>query len=974
MSKPDSGSPTPLEFPTGSSVPFPYPTPYPQQVALMDTMLQCLRQREQEEEEESKDGKEKKQQAAVLMLESPTGTGKSLSLACSAMAWLKYCEQRDLAPIQGDTKKENEPTDSSNHDWWNAWVPPETTQLQQDRSTTRETAVQARNQLMDELDLWRTKLNNDNPAPERFQQRRENFVRQAITRAKMAERVGNNKRVKKNKANSNKSTIPKEEDFCVTDYRSDTGAADQEESDSDSDSEKPKLSRTKTNNRPSAMELLEGHRLDGSHRGHGKPSDWTTANVQAGSGVRKIIYAARTHSQLSQFVGELKRTAWGSTTRVVALGSRQLLCGNTALKKKHPTEGSLTEACLDLKQGTTTTSSSSPGKKRSKGKCGCPFLESKEATATLGLHLLTTPSDIEDIAQLGMASRTCAYYASRKALAAAEVVVLPYSMLLSKPTREAIGLSLKGSLVLVDEAHNLPEALRQLHSSTLSLPVIEAALQQLSRYTQTYAQRLAGRNLIYLGHLRKLLLSFAKYLKKGPEKGTMDKEKQPQSKQRTLQSTIEFLIDLRVDNINLFKLIHYLEHSRLSQKLLGFTRAKEGEEDAGNSAAGLSKHVSAMSIVQTFLEKLNLRGQEGKIVTDWPDGNDSRAQHPTLRYVLLQPASCFENVLEEAHALALVGGTLSPFGHVAAELLASDHTQAKSIPLSHLELAAQADAKFLCKSNSSSVSFVSPRFAAFTCDHVVPSSNVFVKCLSNGPNGQKMDFRHQSRMASALCQDLGKALLKLSKAVPNGLVVFLPSYNYEAHLVKQWKQTGLFDELNRTKKIFREPKSAQQLEATLRSYAKQAATEPNSEATGSSSGGALLLSVIGGKMSEGINLSNSMARGVVIVGLPYPDITDPELQEKMATMTKHGVGGISGQAYYQNLCMRAVNQSVGRAIRHANDYAGIFLCDYRYSAQTKIWGALPKWLRNAASSPHSNQGYAALAHELMSFFASKEHK
>ena len=56
----------------------------------------------------------------------------------------------------------------------------------------------------------------------------------------------------------------------------------------------------------------------------------TIGSVQPGSGVRKIVYAARTHSQLSQFVGELRRTAWGADLRVVALGGRKLLCGNTA--------------------------------------------------------------------------------------------------------------------------------------------------------------------------------------------------------------------------------------------------------------------------------------------------------------------------------------------------------------------------------------------------------------------------------------------------------------------------------------------------------------------------------------------------------------------------------------------------------------------------------------------------------------------
>ena len=44
---------------------------------------------------------------------------------------------------------------------------------------------------------------------------------------------------------------------------------------------------------------------------------------------------------------------------------------------------------------------------------------------------------------------------------------------------------------------------------------------------------------------------------------------------------------------------------------------------------------------------------------------------------------------------------------------------------------------------------------------------------------------------------------------------------------------------------------------------------------------------------------------------------------------------MSGNSYYQNLCMRAVNQSIGRAIRHANDYAAILLVDRRLvSAQS----------------------------------------
>jgi chromosome transmission fidelity protein 1 len=39
--------------------------------------------------------------------------------------------------------------------------------------------------------------------------------------------------------------------------------------------------------------------------------------------------------------------------------------------------------------------------------------------------------------------------------------------------------------------------------------------------------------------------------------------------------------------------------------------------------------------------------------------------------------------------------------------------------------------------------------------------------------------------------------------------------------------------------------------------------------------------VVGGKMSEGINLSDGMGRCVVMVCLPFPSPSDPELTERM---------------------------------------------------------------------------------------------
>merc|ERR1712151_543781 len=117
-------------------------------------------------------------------------------------------------------------------------------------------------------------------------------------------------------------------------------------------------------------------------------------------------------------------------------------------------------------------------------------------------------------------------------------------------------------------------------------------------------------------------------------------------------------------------------------------------------------------------------------------------------------------------------------------------------------------------------------------------------------------------------------------------------------------------------------------------------------------GSALLFCVYRGRSSEGVSLADHAVRGVVCVGIPLPPLSPfvrlkRDYHNAMARIRPTTHTRLTGENWYNLDAHRAVNQALGRVIRHRQDYGVAVLLDARWTTKGSLRAVkyLPKWLR-----------------------------
>ena len=332
-------------------------------------------------------------------------------------------------------------------------------------------------------------------------------------------------------------------------------------------------------------------------------------------------------------------------------------------------------------------------------------------------------------------------------------------MLVHAKTRQTVVGSLKGAVVVFDEAHNLIDAINDVYSARIDTAILAQAQGELSSYREKYRTRLSENNRTFIDQLLVVMKGLFDFLK------ARESQKAPP---QTITLN-EMLFRCHIDHVNLLQLETYVEKSKICQKLRGFV--------ASTGALGGTASPSFQHILP-FLEATNNTSADGHVLVHY----DEEKQKGCMKYVMLNAEVHFRSIVGDARAVLLAGGTMQPVDYVVSQLFPNETS----------------------------------RLLRFSCGHVIPPESMHCVCISKGPSGRQLNLSFRNRSTKETKDEIGRALANLCSIVPEGMVVFLPSYAYTEELCAHLSTSGIMDRISAKKRIFRDGLNSSR---TLEQYA-----------------------------------------------------------------------------------------------------------------------------------------------------------
>ncbi len=581
-----------------------------------------------------------------------------------------------------------------------------------------------------------------------------------------------------------------------------------------------------------------GHAVVESGTGTGKTVAVLTAALEHGlQHGHRVLYLTRTNSQQRQVIHEFRRIreTGGLPVHAVGLQGRRHLCTLTDHTPEfgRATSEELAMLCRDAQEAARDEAQ---GKTPKVTPCQ-PYARTTDtaldhATTWARDHAPTTAELVDEARDQGI----CPYVVTRELLPTAQVVAAPYVYLFHPFLRDALlrwtGARIQDLHVVVDEAHNLPDVLRDLASTRLTHRSLAIAKGEARDHGDIQVPT-GGTITSFLATLQEAVRTLADdHVPPGEEDGLLPPGALETEVLSALTSSTRGL------DATLAVLGDYGQSVR---------EAKRREAKTPRSYVGRIADVLAMlrSAHETTHIKLAVGGD-----------------NPAVEVACLDPGELAEP-LREAHGSVLMSGTLRPLEQVRDTLHLPSSTRLEEVP-----------------------SPFPPEHRLLLYDESVTTRYEAV------------------RRDPTMWKRIAERLQGIREANPVSTAVFFPSY----------------DVLHRiTKHLPRDPDLVEEHGAS-QDELMGLVTEFKEDR------GRVLYSVMGGRISEGLDFPHDALELAVIVGLPYPRPT--ARQEALRRYHDHRYG--KGWEYAVHAPMaRRVLQSLGRLIRTPTDRGVGIILDRR---------------------------------------------
>ncbi|XP_060828487.1 Fanconi anemia group J protein homolog isoform X2 [Bombus pascuorum] len=613
--------------------------------------------------------------------------------------------------------------------------------------------------------------------------------------------------------------------------------------------------------------------------------------------ISKIFYGTRTHKQIEQVVRELKKTSYRHK-KMTILSSRERTCIQETTKNK-------TELCNDLLD--------------IQNRKGCPFYNesNKKIIATFrgaksrGLDDIW---DIEDLVAIGRNEELCPYFAARNLMDHADIIFCPYNYIVDPDIRESMQLNVAGHVIILDEAHNIEDICREAASVSFR----EDHLTAVATECESLMKQRAPDSEIY-GTLQTYSLKLVNFLKiTGVDKIGYNSD----NLSSPYWTGAELLELFNMNGLNETMYTNFLgacnaaiadsnkakEESRTTQKVLKpiISPATKRLIEQLMFTVRMITSSEYMNDFRACVTETTVNDFKYATENTWLSSKVCTQRVRTLKLLCMNPGVTFAPLARQARSIILASGTLSPTASFQGELGTS---------FAHV----------------------------LNTGHVIPKEQVYAMCIPRGPNEVKLRANYQSVNSWAFQDELGAVLLDVCESVPHGILCFFSSYNVMHTQIQRWKNNSIWMKINDVKQVFIEPRHGDDLKDIMYEY-RQVIEQTSTERRGKITG-ALFLAVFRGKVAEGIDFKDNEARCVITVGIPYAVRKDPVIDMKLNyndTNVKKGL--LKGSEWYNIQAFRALNQALGRCLRHINDWGAVLLVDERFLMH-EYKENLPKWVK-----------------------------